>query len=609
MTFEELREKAHGLPLLPGVYIMMDKSGQVIYVGKAKLLRNRVSSYFRESGHNAKTAAMVSHIDHFDVIMVNSEFEALVTENQLIKHHKPHYNILLKDDKGYPFLRVTVKEEYPTFSVVGRVKQDGARYFGPFGGRGTLHEAVDAVSKALKLPTCRKKFPAEIGKARPCLNYHMGLCAGYCRGEPDAAAYRAAVEEAMLIFDGKTAQLTAELTARMEAEAEALRFENAAELRDRLRAVKGLERKQIMQNAARADTDVIGFARGTAKSCFVVLHFVEGTLLDKDYELLELPMEEDAEVLSQLIRQYYAIRGVCPKNVLLPMELPDGEELERYLNGAFDTAPRLFVPQRGEKRQLVETANVNAREECERATDREERVAKTLEWLQKAMGLDGPPLRMESYDISNTQGADVVGSMVVFENAKPLKKAYRRFKIKTLEGQDDYHSMQEVLTRRFQRYLEGDEKFTPLPDLLLVDGGSVHASMAVDTARSLGLSLPIYGMVKDDRHRTRALAAPDGREIGISGNTAVFSLIGRIQEETHRFAITYHHELHSKNARRSVLEQIPGVGEKRRQELMKHFKTVKAIRAADEAALAAVVPKNTAKAVYEYFHEGKGEKP
>ena len=605
MTFEELREKAHGLPMLPGVYIMMDKSGQVIYVGKAKLLKNRVSSYFRENGHNVKTAAMVSHIDHFDVIMVNSEFEALVTENQLIKHHKPKYNILLKDDKGYPFLRVTVREEYPSFSVVGRVQNDGARYFGPFGGRGTLHEAIDAVCKALKLPTCSRKFPAEIGKGRPCLNYHMGLCAGYCRGEPDAEAFRATVNEAMLIFDGKTEELCRSLSDQMEAEAEALRFENAAELRDRLRAVQGLERKQLVQNAARADTDVIGFARGTAKSCFVVLHFIGGTLLDKDYELLELPMEEDAEVLSQLIRQYYAIRGLCPKNVLLPMELPDREELERFLAASFVAAPTLFVPQRGEKRKLVETANINAREECERATDREERVAKTLEWLQRSLGLEKPPLRMESYDISNTQGADMVGSMVVFENARPLKRAYRRFKIKTLEGQDDYHSMQEVLTRRFTRYLEGDEKFSPLPDLLLVDGGSVHAAMAVETAQSMGISVPIFGMVKDDRHRTRALAAPDGREIGISGNTAVFSLIGRIQEETHRFAITYHHELHSKNGHRSVLEEIPGVGEKRRLELMKAFKTIKAIREADEAALAAVVPKNTARAVYAYFHKGE----
>ena len=607
MTFEELRDKAHSLPLRPGVYIMMDKSGTVIYVGKAKVLRNRVSSYFRESGHNVKTAAMVSHIDHFDVIVVNSEFEALVTENQLIKHHKPKYNILLKDDKGYPFLRVELSQSYPRFTVVGRTGRDGAKYLGPFGGRGTLYEALDAVCKALKLPTCSRRFPAEVGKGRPCLNYHMGLCAGYCRGEPDEKAYRAAIDEAILIFEGRTGELCAELESQMEKAAGELRFEIAAELRDRMRAVSGLVKKQLVQNAANADTDVAGFARGTAKSCFVVLHFIQGRLLDKDYEILELPMEEDDEVLSQLVRQYYAIRGVCPKELYLPLELPDMEELALFLSDNFGKRVNISVPQRGEKKKMVETANINGLEECERITNREERTAKTLEWLKNAMELPSLPMRIEAYDISNTAGSDIVGSMTVFENAKPLRRDYRRFKIKTLDGQDDYHSMQEVLTRRFTHYLEGDEKFSKLPDLLLVDGGSVHADMAVKTVSAMGISVPIFGMVKDDRHRTRALTAPDGREIGISGNTSVFSLIGRIQEETHRFAIEYHRKLHMKNSYGSSLDKIPGVGEKRRNELLKAFKSIRAIESADEEALAQVVPRSTARAICEYFHGGKGE--
>ena len=608
MTFEELKQKAHSLPLLPGVYIMMDKSGTVIYVGKAKALRSRVSSYFRENGHNVKTAAMVAHIDHFDTIVVNSEFEALVTENQLIKHHKPKYNILLKDDKGYPFLRVDMREEYPRFTVVGKGKNDGAKYLGPFSSRSSLYDAVDAVCKALKLPTCSRKFPTEIGKGRPCLNHHMGLCSAYCRGTPDAEAYRATVGEAILIFDGRTAELCRSLEKQMETAAEELRFEVAAELRDRMRAVAGLSNKQLVQNAANADTDVIGFVRGTAKSCFVVLHFIQGQLLDKDYEVLELPFEEDdGEVLSQLVRQYYAIRGVCPKNIYLPILLEDMDQLEQFLSETFAKRVSVTVPQRGEKQKMVATANINAAEECERVTNREERISKTLEWLKNSLGLTEIPRRIEAYDISNTAGADVVGSMTVFENAKPLKRDYRRFKIKTIEGQDDYHSMQEVLTRRMTHYLEGDEKFSPLPDLLLVDGGSVHADMAVRTINAMGISVPVFGMVKDDRHRTRALTAPDGREIGISGNTAVFSLIGRIQEETHRFAIEYHHKLHSKNSYGSSLEKIPGVGENRRAKLLKTFKSVKAIEEASESELAAVVPKNVAKAIYEYYHGGKTE--
>ncbi len=606
MTFEELKQKAHSLPLLPGVYIMMDKTGKVIYVGKAKALRSRVSSYFRENGHNAKTAALVAHINSFDTIVVNSEFEALVIENQLIKHHKPKYNILLKDDKGYPFLRVDLREEYPRFTVVGKGKNDGAKYLGPFSSRSTLYDALEAVSKALKLPSCSRRFPADLKKDRPCLNHHMGLCAGYCRGEPDAEAYRATVGEAILIFDGRTDELCRSLEKQMETAAEELRFEAAAELRDRMRAVAGMSNKQLVQNAANADTDVVGFFRGTAKSCFVILHYIQGKLLDKEQEILELPFEEDdGEVLSQLLRQYYAIRGVCPRNIYLPAELDDMAELEQYLSESFAKRVLITVPKRGEKQKMVATANINAAEECERVTNREERVAKTLEWLRNSLQLPDVPMRIEAYDISNTAGADVVGSMTVFENAKPLKRDYRRFKIKTVEGQDDYHSMEEVLTRRFTHYLEGDEKFSTLPDLLLVDGGSVHADMAVRTISGLGLSVPVFGMVKDDRHRTRALTAPDGREIGISGNTAVFSLIGRIQEETHRFAIEYHHKLHSKNSYGSSLDKIPGIGEARRNKLLKTFKSIKAIEAASEAELAAVVPKNTAKAIYEYYHGGE----
>lgn len=601
MTFQELREKAHNLPQQPGVYIMMDKSGEVIYVGKAKSLKNRVSGYFRENGHDPKTALMVSKIFNFDIIVAVSEFDALVAENSLIKHHKPKYNILLKDDKGYPYARLAVKEEYPSFKIVSKPQKDGARYLGPYGSRTILGNAINAVSKALKLPSCSRKFPNELKKERPCLNFHMGICSGYCRGTPDSGEYRKMINEAVMILEGKTEQLCRELTQRMEEAAENLQFEYAAQLRDRINSLKRLSSKHIAISGASVDTDAIGFFRGTAKSCFVVMHYIGGVLLEKDYEILDNPLEDDGEAISALLRQYYMSRGTCPKNILLPIHLPDMEALEQLFGEAFGKKAKLSVPQKGEKLRLISGANINAREETVRATDREERISKTLEWLQKALKLEKPPVRIEAYDISNTGNDDIAGSMTVFERAKPLKRDYRRFKIKSLDNQDDYHSMQEVLTRRIQNYLEGDGKFRELPDLLLVDGGRTHASMARETIHSMGIELPVFGMVKDDRHRTRALISPDGEEIGIAANQAVFSLIGKIQEETHRFAIEYHRNMRSKKTKGSELDSIEGIGEARKKLLLKSFKSIKAIRSASYEELAQVLPKNAARAVYEHF--------
>ena len=600
MTRDELREKALALPLQPGVYIMMDRRGEVIYVGKAKKLKNRVVSYFREGNHSPKTEVMVSHVDRFDVIMVRSEFEALITENQLIKLHKPRYNILLKDDKGYPYLRTDLRAEYPAWKVVGRPGKDGAKYLGPYGSRTTLFAALNAVNKALRLPQCSRKFPADIGKERPCLNKQMGLCEGWCTGTPDAEAYRRRMGDALLVFEGKSDELEKQVEAEMEAAAEALDFEKAALLRDRLRALRSLGEKQMAVAGAMADTDALGFYRGAAKSCLVVLHYIGGKLLDKDMELLETPLEEDEEVLSALLRQYYLPRGAFPRNVLLPRMPEDGEELEQLFARQAGHKVKLLVPQRGDMRIRAETAMLNAREETERATDREERVSGILKWLAEAAGLPGPPRRMEAYDISNLSGEDTVASMTVFVDARPLKRDYRRFRMKTAGGGDDYGSMRETLRRRLTEYREGNERFSTLPDLFLIDGGSRHASVALEVLRELQVDRPVLGMVKDERHRTRALITPDGRELGLEGNPAAFAPIGRIQEETHRFAIEYQRSLRSRHIG-SGLDKIPGVGEKRRNDLLKHFKTVKAIAAASEEELRAVVPKNAAKAVYAWF--------
>ena len=606
MTFDELKDKAHSLPLKPGVYIMQDAKNTVIYVGKAKALKNRVSQYFQDSAaHTEKTRAMVSQIDHFDVIIADSEFEALVLECSLIKRHQPRYNILLKDGKGYPYIRVS-KEEYPRFSLTGKVAEDGARYFGPYASRSSTQDIIDALRDALHLPSCNRKFPRDIGKERPCLNFHMGKCDGYCRSLNLKPQHDEAISQAIRLLEGRFQDVQADLTAEMELAAEELRFEQAALIRDRLRAIELLGKRQKVVSGSLADTDVTGFFRGAAKSCFVVLHYFKGDLTAKDFDLIPTPMGEDEEsVLSSLLREYYVGRPRLPKQILLPCELPDQIPLERLLSQQVGRRIELTTPQRGAKMDLIRLANQNAREEVERSTSREERQNKLLETLGRMLGLEAPPKRMESYDISNTGASDIVASMVVYADGRPLKRDYRRFKLKDMTGPDDYASMEQVLTRRFRRYLDGDEKFSARPDLLLIDGGLEHVRVASRVLDALNLDIPAFGMVKDDRHRTRALVHPDGREIGIQQMPAVFALIGQIQEETHRFAIEYHRQLQSGHVKTSTLDKIPGVGPKRRTELLKAFKTIKAISSAPLEELEKVVPKNTAQAVYQYFREKK----
>ena len=600
---DTLREKANNLPLLPGVYIMLDEKSQVIYVGKAKKLKNRVSSYFHGE-HLPKVQAMVDKVADFNVIVAGSEFEALVLENSLIKRHKPHYNILLKDDKGYPFIRMDLREEYPVMSLSNKALKDGAKYFGPFGGRSQSRNVISTISKALLLRDCSRKFPRDRGKERPCLNYHMGSCLGWCLKDSDGEDYRRRARQAAQILEGKGGELMEELRAQMEQAAEELRFEKAAELRDRLRAVENLSNRQRVIATAFADTDAIGFCRG-AKSCFTVLHFVNGDLVGKDTEMMDEPLEEDGEAISDLVRQYYtAHRGGWPKSILLPCKIDDREELEELLSQCSGRRIYIETPQRGERMRLIESAALNAREEIQRRTTVAQRRSKTLEWLQKTLGLDEFPERIEAFDISNLGSTGIVAAMTVHVDGKPLKKAYRKFRIRDLEMQDDYASMYQAVYRRFKHYVEGDEHFSPLPELLLIDGGDTHAAVAVQAQRDLGLFVPTFGMVKDDRHRTRALISPEGREIGISQNQAVFALIGGIQEETHRFAIEYQRSLRSESYG-STLDKIPGVGEKRRSELIKYFKSVKAIREASPEQLKLVVPRNTAQAVYDYFHSGE----
>ena len=602
MTKEELKQAALSLPYEPGVYLMKDASDTVIYVGKAKKLKNRVSQYFQETAsHTPKTRRMVSQVDHFETIAAATEFEALVLECSLIKHYMPKYNILLKDDKGYPYLRVDLRETYPVITLASRVKDDGAKYFGPYGSRGRSQQVINAIRATFRLPHCGKKFPRDIGKERPCLNYQMNQCDGWCRPSKTQTEYHSLLEQAVQLLEGKYQSLTEQLKSQMETAAEGLEFERAAELRDRMQAIASLGQRQLVTAGTMADTDVIGWYQTEAKACFAVLHYIGGNLMDKDYELL--PVSDDAaEALSALVKQYYLQRQAAPKRILLPAPMEDAAPFAQLLREKLEKTVAILTPQRGDGKRLVDLASKNAREEAERATSAAERLNGTLLLLQAMLRLPEPVRRMEAYDISNTAGTDIVASMTVFVDGKPKKSDYKRFKLENLDGQDDYASMRQVLCRRFCRYLDGDKGFDEKPDVLLIDGGAAHAETVRAALEQMGIVLPVFGMVKDNRHRTRALVSPLGEEIGIQGNPAVFSLIGRIQEETHRFAISYHRQLRSRHVRGSSLDAIEGIGEKRRNLLLKQFKSVAAIRQAELSALQECLPQPAAQAVYDYFH-------
>ena len=596
MTFDQLKEKARSLPLQPGVYIMRDKSDKVIYVGKAKKLKNRVSQYFVDTvSHSPKTRIMVSKIDHFDVIIAASEFEALVLECSQIKRYMPKYNILLKDDKGYPYLRLDMKEAYPKLKMVNKLSNDGASYFGPFGSRSVTQSVLEAIRTTLKLPNCSREFPRDIGKDRPCLNYHMNQCAGWCMADKTQEQYRQLMEQARQLLLGNYKGVADDIRKQMLAASENLEFERAAALRDRLNAVEQLGQKQTVTAGALADTDVVGYAETESKACFAVLHFRGGNLLDKDYEVFAVPDDKEAAV-SSLIKQYYLSRGVAPKRVFLPFQIEDSELFAQFLLQQFGAKTKLMIPQRGDNMRLVELANKNAFEEADRVTGKEERVSATLVLLGKMLNM-APPARIESFDISNISGTDIVASMVVFQDGKPKSADYKRFKL-----EDDYASMHQVILRRFAHYKAGDKGFETAPDLLLIDGGIIHANVAVDALRELDLSFPVFGMVKDDRHRTRALVTPEGEEISISSQPAVFALIGNIQEHTHNFAIRYHRQLRSKRLHYSQLDGIVGIGPKRKQQLLKTFKSLANIGKASIYELERILPKDAAAAVYKHFH-------
>ncbi len=606
MRIDVLKEKASALPQVPGVYIMRDKTNMVIYVGKAKKLKNRVSQYFVDTvSHSPKTRMMVSKIHDFDVIAASTEFEALVLECSLIKQHMPKYNILLKDDKGYPFVRIQTKDAYPTITLANKLGNDGASYFGPFGSRSVTQSLIDAIISTLKLPSCSKKFPRDIGKSRPCLNYHMNQCDGWCQEARSNAEYLQRIEQAKQLLQGDYKQVLSEIKKQMLEASNSLNFELAANLRDRLKAVEALGQKQLVTAASGADTDVIGFYQTESKACFAVLHFRGGNLLDKEYEILS-PVDEPETAVASLLTQFYLNRGYAPKFILLPFSLADGELIENLLLKEFQIHTKLKIPARGDNVRLVEMARLNAIQEVERITTKEERTGNVLSLLGKMLNRPAPK-RIESFDISNISGTDIVASMVVFVDGKPKKGEYKRFSIRDIDDQDDYASMYQVITRRFTHLKNNDTDFGAKPDLLLIDGGIAHAQTALHALEELDIQVPVFGMVKDDRHRTRALVTPDGMEIAIDTQQSVFSFIGTIQEETHRFAITYHRQLRSKRLQYSELDRIPGVGPKRKAALLKTFKSIASMKEASLDELLRVLPADAANSVYQHFHNTNEE--
>jgi len=605
LHIKELRSRAMRLPLNPGVYIMHDKTGKIIYVGKAKALKNRVSQYFgSEKNHDDKVRRMVSNVEYFEYILTDSEFEALVLECSLIKQHNPKYNILLKDDKGYHYIKVT-SGPWPRISQAKQILDDGANYIGPFVSSWATKESIDEALKIFRLPSCSRKFPQDIGKARPCLNYYIKQCCAPCLGRISEAEYNEAVSEAIEFLRGGSTESIRELTKKMNDAAEALEFERAGRIRDRITAIKRMGDRQKVVAVRVPEQDIIALAQGAETSCFEVFRFLNGRLCDRETFLMgETGNSKVAR--SEFIERYYSMRDRIPPHISLDDTAEGTELLGQWLSQKAGKKVTISVPKKGEQAQLVEMCRNNAAEQLAQTTGRTGREASALDELGRLLGMEQPPVYIESYDISNLSGGENVAGMVVFENGRPLKSAYRKFKIKTVVGQDDYASMQEVIERRFREYFELKDTgsgFGRLPDLILLDGGKGHVAAIRPVLESAGLDIPLFGMVKDDKHRTRAIAK-DGGEIAINSNRKAFTLVSSIQDEVHRFAIGYHRQMRKKVTISSTLTSIEGVGQTRAHALLKHFKTISAIKTADLAELVTApgMNKPAAQRVYDYFH-------
>lgn len=577
-----LRDKAMHLPLLPGVYIMKNEKGEIIYIGKAKLLKNRVSQYFgSQNRHNTKVRRMVDNVYDFDHILTASEYEALVLECSLIKQNKPKYNILLKDDKGYKYIKIT-NEPWRRLQNAKQRADDGATYIGPYISGFVVKESLDAALKIFKLPQCGKTFPVKT-KTRPCLNYHMNQCKAPCAGKMKKAEYDAAVDDAIEFLKGGTKEYIKVLETRMEMYSENLEFEKAAEVRDRINAIKRLTEKQQVIFSGTDTKDIFALARNDEEICFNVLRFVDGRLTGSINYFTELD-ETLENTRCEMIKRFYSSHDNIPKMVILDGESDDMDLLAQWLSDLRGTKVDVFVPQKGRQMDIVSMSKNNAYEALAQKKSKSKADSAVIE-LGELLGLSKAPEYIESYDISHTAGADTVGGMIVFKNGAPYKSGYRKFIINDVVGGDDLGAMREVLTRRFSH--QNDDEFPRLPDLILMDGGENQVNVALEVLKSYNLCIPVFGMVKDQKHKTRAITV-DGGEITISATRKVFTLVSAIQEEVHRFAISYHHAKHQKSAKQSELTSIEGIGQKKAEILWREFKTIDKIKRADIDTLANV---------------------
>lgn len=599
-----LRKKAMSLPLLPGVYIMKNADGEIIYIGKAKALKNRVSQYFgSQNRHPIKVRKMVENVDRFDYIVTGSEFEALVLECSLIKQHSPKYNILLKDDKGYSYIRIS-EGEYRKISAVFNKKDDGSEYIGPYLSSYSVRQSVDAANKIFKLPQCNKVFPRDFGKSRPCLNYYISQCCGLCTGKIKKSDYDEAVDGAIAFLKGDSRDIIADLRAKMEKAAEELDFEQAAKLRDRINSIERIKEKQKVVYKSVEEQDVFATADIDGSVCLAVLRFSNGRLFDSEHFFFDDPGDKEG-MRSDFITSYYSMRDNIPKRVTVDGEVADRELLEQWLSEKKGKKVTVFVPARGEQLEIVNMCRKNAEEKLAIKKGRTGREIAVLDELKDLLGLKKTPEYIESYDISHTAGQDSVAGMIVFKGGKPYRKAYKRFSIKSFDGNDDYRAMNEVLTRRFSEYeksKDSTEGFGKLPDLILLDGGAGQVHAVEPVLREFGLKIPLFGMVKDNRHRTRAISG-DGGEIAINSKRQVFTLVSEIQNEVHRFSVAYHHQKHAKRGLSLSLTEIEGVGEKRASALLKYFKTMTAIKNAevDELSKAPGITSAVAQNIYDYY--------
>ena len=610
-----IQEELKKLPGKPGVYLMHDERDAIIYVGKAISLKNRVRQYFQSSRNKgAKIEQMVTHIYRFEYIVTDSELEALVLECNLIKEHRPKYNTMLMDDKSYPFIKVTVNEPFPRVMLARQMKKDKAKYFGPYTSAGAVKDTIELIRKLYHIRSCNRSLPKDIGKERPCLNYHIHQCQAPCQGYISQEEYRKSIDEVVRFLNGHYDLVLKELEEKMMAASDSLEFEKAIEYRELLTSVQKVAQKQKITDTAGDDRDIIAMASEGEDAVVQVFFIRSGRLIGRDHFYLKSAENDtEGEILSSFIKQFYAGTPYIPAELMLPEEIEDQDIIEEWLTARRERRVHLRIPKKGTKEKLVELAQKNAqmvlKNDRERLKREEGRTIGAVKELEKILGLKGI-IRMEAYDISNTNGFDSVGSMIVYEHGKPKRNDYRKFKIKTVQGPDDYASMNEVLTRRFGHGLREQQEesetggFQIFPDLIMMDGGRGQVNIALEVLEKLHLHIPVCGMVKDDNHRTRGLYF-NNTELPIDRNSECFRLITRIQDEAHRFAITFHRQLRSKGQVHSVLDDIPGVGPARRKDLMRCFENIDAIRNATVEELKELPSMNekSAQEVYKFFQQ------